>query len=234
MLVQAAQTTAETDFMLGLAEEHDFIAGVVGWVDLADDASVAVIERWATTSPKLKSLRPMLQDLPDDDWIRTAPRRAVLDAMKRTGLRFDALVMPRHLEALLSFVRANPSLPVVIDHAAKPCLAQGWNGEWPERWRRGMAELAREPQVVCKLSGLLTEASPEQCRDPVATLRPVWDTLLETFGPKRLMWGSDWPVLTLVAGYADWVNASEVLIGELSRSEQVCVWGDCAAKVYGV
>ncbi len=235
VLVQAAATTAETHFMLDLAQQHgDMIAGVVGWVDLADASSVPVIERWASTSPKLRSLRPMLQDLPADDWICTAPDARVLHAAKACGLRFDALVKPQHLAPLLRFVRAHRDLPVVIDHAAKPCLAQGWSAAWAATWRDGMAALAREPHVVCKLSGLLTEATPALCADAVATLRPVWQTLLETFGPTRLMWGSDWPVLTLAAPYGDYVRASEALIAELSADEQAAVWGGTARRFYGV
>lgn len=232
VLVQAAPTVAETEFMLGLAREHAFIAGVVGWVDFTRRDSVATLERWAATAPALKSLRPMLQDLPEDDWIVHAPHPDVLAALPRLGLAFDALVKPWHLAPLLSFVRANPQLPVVIDHGAKPLLVEGWSGSWVEAWETGLAALAAEPTVACKFSGLLTEASPAQCADPVATLRPVWDTLLEAFGPERLIWGSDWPVLTLAAGYDRWVAAAETLIGELSPDEQAAVWGGNARRFY--
>lgn len=234
VLVQAAPTAAETDFLLGLAREHAFIAGVVGWVDVTRADSVATLERWAATAPALKSLRPMLQDLPEDDWIAHAPHPDVLAALPRLGLAFDALVKPWHLPALRSFVRANPKLPVVIDHGAKPVLSEGWASPWVEAWRHGLAALADEPTVACKFSGLLTEASPAQCADPVATLRPVWDTLLEAFGPERLIWGSDWPVLTLAAPYDRWVAAAEALIGELSPDEQAAVWGGNARRFYNL
>lgn len=234
ILVQAAPSEAETDFLLSLASEHDVVAGVVGWVDLTREASMATLDRWSR-HPKFRGVRPMLQDLPDPDWIATAPHPAVLERLQRLGGRFDALVKPQQLDALLRFVRRHPELPVIVDHAAKPALAEGWKGEWAEPWRRRMAELARHPQVSCKFSGLLTEAAPDALRTHrarVDTLRPVWDHLLETFGPGRLLWGSDWPVLTLAADYDAWVEASAELIDELGRDDRMGVWLGNAVRVY--
>jgi L-fuconolactonase len=234
VLVQAADSNAETDFLLELADRHGFIGGVVGWVDLTSAESIPTLERWAV-HPKFKGVRPMLQDLPQHDWIVHAPRADVLEAIVRCGLRFDALVKPWHLEALLAFVQRHPALPVVIDHAAKPQLAQGWSDGWAEEWRRGMAALAKRPQVSCKLSGLLTEAAPLASVDEgVAALRPVWDTLLAHFGAQRLMWGSDWPVLTLAASYERWVSISEALIGELPPAQQQMIWHDNARRFYAL
>ena len=236
VLVQAAATEAETDFMLSLADQHDFIGGVVGWVDLSRADSVATLERWAR-HPRFKGVRPMLQDLPDADWIAHAPHPDVVAALIRLGLRFDALVKPQHLAPLLRFTDRWPALPVVIDHAAKPALAAGWAADWAATWRTGMAELARRPQVVCKFSGLLTEAAGPARSDPhaaLAAVRPVWDALLNTFGPGRLLWGSDWPVLTLAAGYADWVAVCEALAVELSVQDQSSFWAGNAATFYGL
>ena len=234
VLVQAADSAAETDFLLELAARHELIGGVVGWADLTRDDSLATLERWVA-QPKFKGVRPMLQDLPQPDWILHAPRPALLEAIERLGLRFDALVKPAHLEALLGFVQRHPALPVVIDHAAKPALAQGWSAAWGQQWQRGIAALARQPQVCCKLSGLLTEAAPLASVDEaVALLRPVWDTLLAHFGPERLMWGSDWPVLTLAASYERWVAVSEALIGALTPAQQQAVWHDNAARFYAL
>ena len=123
VLVQAADTVEETDYLLELAAQHEFIAGVVGWVDLSRRDSIATLERWSQ-QPKFKGVRPMLQDLPEVDWIATQAHPDVLDALVHLGLRLDALVMPQHLEALLQVLRARPDLPVVIDHAAKPPLAR--------------------------------------------------------------------------------------------------------------
>jgi L-fuconolactonase len=179
----------------------------------------------------------MLQDLPDTDWIAQAPHPAVLRALVRLGLRMDALVKPQHLAALLRFLRANPELPVVVDHAAKPQLALGWAADWAAEWQRRMAEIAALPQVYCKFSGLPTEAAPSAQRDLAAgieAVRPVWERLLGWFGPGRIVWGSDWPVLTLAADYARWVEIGEALTGALSASERNAVWRGNAARFYGL
>ena len=229
VLIQAAASEAETDFLLDLAASNAFIGGVVGWVDVSRVQSVATLERWAS-NPKFKGVRPMLQDLPEADWIARAPHPDVLRALIRLGLRFDALVQPWHLQALLQFLRAWPELPVVIDHAAKPQLVRGWQADWAPQWRRGMADIAAHPQVMCKLSGLLTEAPTGAPQ----TLRPVWDQVLQWFGPARLMWGSDWPVLTLAGDYAAWVALSESFIGQLSLHDQGLIWSGNAHRFYGL
>ncbi|HSI56981.1 MAG TPA: amidohydrolase family protein [Ideonella sp.] len=236
VLVQAADSEAETDFLLALAAEHGFIGGVVGWIDLSCAAAAETLARWAQ-HPKFKGVRPMLQDLPEADWIATAPHPAAMQALQRLGLRFDALVKAPQLAPLQRLLQAWPALPVVIDHAAKPALAQGWEGEWAGRWRADMARIAAHPQVMCKLSGLLTEMSPAQRRSPQAaleTLRPLWHTLLASFGPARLMWGSDWPVLTLAGDYAGWVEVSETLLAELTAQEQAAVRRGNAERFYGL
>lgn len=236
VLVQAADSVGETEFMLDLAARNDFIGGVVGWVDLSRADAVATLERLAV-HPKFKGVRPMLQDLPQVDWIAQAPRPEAVRAMIRLGLRFDALVKPEHLGALLRFLRAWPELPAVIDHAAKPRLAEGWQGAWAALWRSRMAEIASLPQVSCKFSGLVTELPAPACASTHATmaaLRPVWDSLLRWFGPARMMWGSDWPVLSLAASHAQWVAVSAAFIGELSPADQARVWGGCARRFYGL
>lgn len=234
--VQAADSEAETEHLLALARANHFIAGVVGWVDLADEACIGTLARWAD-KPALKGVRPMLQDLPDHDWIATRPHPAAVRALLKHGLRFDALVQPWHLESLLRFVDAWPSLPVIVDHAAKPQLAVGWSAPWADAWRRGMRELARRPQVWCKVSGLLTEAAaPARAGGEAGfeAIEPVWQTLLEHFGPQRLVWGSDWPVLELAADYARWVALSERLFADLSEAERRAVWHDNAVRFYGL
>ena len=221
VLVQAADTSAETDFLLDIAARHELVAGVVGWVDMTSAESVATLERWST-QPKFKGIRPMLQDLGDADWITHRPHPEVLSAIARLGLRF---------------VQRHPELPVVIDHAAKPQLAQGWDAPWAAEWRTQMKSLAALPQVHCKFSGLLTEAAPAalaSVESAVDALRPVWHDLLAWFGPDRVMWGSDWPVLTLAASYPRWVAVSEVLIGELSAAPQLRVWQDNARRFYAL
>lgn len=236
VLVQAADSEAETDFMLDLARAHAFIGGVVGWVDLSRADSIAVLERWAA-HPKFKGVRPMLQDLPDPDWIARAPHPEVMRTLLRLGLRFDALVQPWHLQSLVRFLRTWPDLPAVIDHAAKPQLARGWNDDWTVQWRVGMTELAALPRVTCKLSGLLTEAAGPARRGGAAgsaALQPVWSLLVERFGAGRLIWGSDWPVLNLAADYARWIEVSEALLDALSEPDCSRIRHANAARFYGL
>ncbi|MEO5736717.1 MAG: amidohydrolase family protein [Variovorax sp.] len=235
VLVQAAESEAETDFMLELATAHEAIGAVVGWVDLGRRDAVASLERMAR-HPKFKGVRPMLQDLPDDAWIAHMPHADAVQALVSQGLRFDALVKPRHLAPLLRFLKDWPQLPVVIDHAAKPPVG-AHDSEAFAAWRREMAEIAALPQVCCKFSGLWGEAPQSLHRDVdavVNAVRPVWDQLLESFGPARLMWGSDWPVLTLAGDYAEWIVVSEAFIGRLSAGEQEQVWRGTAQRFYGI
>ena len=236
VLVQAADSVEETEFLLELAARHELIGGVVGWVDLSSPDAVRTLEGWALHA-KFKGVRPMLQDLPDDDWIARAPRPDAVRTLMRLGLRFDALVKPRHLSSLLRFAQAWPGLPVVIDHAAKPPLPIDMDCDATVAWRRHMAELAALPQVSCKFSGLLTEMLPAARASRTSAteaLRPVWRDLLRWFGPARLMWGSDWPVLTLAGDYAAWIAASAALIDELPASDQALVWHRNAQRFYGL
>lgn len=222
--VQAAPTLAETDYLLALAAADDRIAGVVGWVDLAaPDAAAAIAAR-----PHLLGIRPMLQDIAATDWLLTGPRPDALAALLAHGLRLDALVTARHLPVLAEFAGANPDLPIVIDHAAKP--QPGQHGDW----LAGMARLAADPRIQCKLSGLLTELDAEGRRAPLAPLREIFRRLLDWFGPERLIWGSDWPVLTLAAGYDEWLALTEALLEELSAPERAAIMGGNAARFYGV
>ena len=230
VLVQAAPTTGETEHLLHLAARSTWIAGVVGWVDLANATSTATLEHWAT-NPVFKGVRPMLQDLPDPRWIATAPQPRVIDSLERLGLRLDALVRPQHLPALTQFAQRHPQLPIVLDHGAKPPMRAG---EPQSYWRTHVAALAREPQVCCKVSGLLTEitdsdATVDQQLDAV---RPVWDHLLDCFGASRLIWGSDWPVLSLAADYGRWIAVCEALFADLPEADQERVWWRNAADFY--
>ncbi|WP_312530250.1 amidohydrolase family protein [Paracoccus sp. (in: a-proteobacteria)] len=226
--VQAAPTTAETDFLLSL--NHPRLAGVVGWVDLSSDCVSGHIADRAD-NPRFRGIRPMLQDIPQTDWLLTAPRADALATLSRMNLTFDALVTPRHLDVLAQFAAANPDLAIVIDHAAKPRLALG---QTDEEWRAGMARLADDPRIHCKLSGLLTELSPQQLADPLAVLRPVVAQLLDWFGPSRLIWGSDWPVLNLASDYDHWRSLTQALLADLSQDERDDIMSGSAARFYGV
>lgn len=224
VLVQAAPSVAETRYLLGLASRHAFIQGVVGWVDLTAADAPSIIDELAE-HPAFKGVRPMLQDLPDDAWIADGPIAPAIDHLVKRGLNFDALVKPRHLPHLLRFAQRHPQLSIVLDHAAKPDIAAGRFDEW----RRDLAALARLPGMHVKLSGLVTEAGPGWT---AGTLRPVVDTLLELFGPRATMWGSDWPVLNLAGDYAQWVRTSDELLAGLSADERQAVFGGTARRFY--
>jgi L-fuconolactonase len=220
VLVQSLPTAEDTTFLLNLAARHEFVLGVVGWIDLkAGDAAAQVTAR--ASQRKLKGLRPMLQDLPDDAWIDDRALDPAVLAMLAHGLCFDALVQPRHLGALLAFARRHPALPIVIDHAAKPDIARA---EW-QPWHRHMTALAALPNVHCKLSGLLTEAGD---RNDDAALRPWIDHLFASFGAPRLMWGSDWPVLNLAGNYEAWFSMAQRLC-----SAQPGVDADALDAIFG-
>ena len=208
VLVQSLPSEADTRFLLDLAAETPSVGAVVGWVDLKADDAPARIAAFAS-APKARGLRPMLQDLPDDAWIDDPRLDRAVAAMRKHALGFDALVMPRHLDALHAFARRHPDLPIVIDHGAKPFIERGEL----QPWLSAMSRLARLPNLHCKLSGLWTEAGPSAGPDTVRTrTRPYVHALAELFGPTRLMWGSDWPVLRLASacgGYGEWLAACE-------------------------
>lgn len=224
VLVQAAATEAETDFMLTVARgSGGLVRGVVGWVDLAAaDAPARVAAR--AGDPLIVGLRPMLQDIADTNWILRRNVRPGLAAMAAHGLCLDALITPRHLPVIGELAQLHPELQVVIDHGAKPDIAGG--GFLP--WAEAIAALAQATPWCCKLSGLATEAG---ARWTVDTLRPYAAHLLAVFGAERLMWGSDWPVLELAGDYAGWLAAARALVPPAARAE---VFGGTAARFYSL
>jgi L-fuconolactonase len=224
ILVQAAPTPAETDFLLALAEQTPWVAGVVGWVDMADARAADRIAVLAE-NPLLVGLRPMVQDIADDDWLARAELAPAFEALIAHDLVFDALVLPRHLPRLKIVLDRHPRLAVVVDHAAKPDIAHRRYGPW----RAELAAVAAHPTTTCKLSGLVTEAGSGWT---VAALRPVADQVLECFGPARVLWGSDWPVATLAAGYRSWFDAAVKLTAHLDPAERAAVFGGNARRVY--
>ncbi|WBB80323.1 amidohydrolase family protein [Micromonospora sp. WMMD882] len=205
VLVQAAPTDAETEFVLSVARERpELVAGVVGWVDLAADDAAARVERLAA-QPRLVGLRPWLQALDDPDWVLTPSVARGLAAIESADLVYEALARPVHLGRLVEVARRRPGLRIVVDHAAKPDIA----ADAFEPWASDLRRLAEAPNVVCKLSGLLTEAGD---RVDAAALRPYVETVLDAFGPGRVLWGSDWPVVTTVADYASWLATATSLV----------------------
>lgn len=228
VLVQSQQSDADTDFLLRLADESELIKAVVGWVDLSSPLAVTRIRQLAQ-HPKLRGLRPMLQGL-DDSWILNPKLELAIAEMKACNLSLDALVHVRQLPYLRIFARRHPTLAIVIDHAAKPNID---HNEF-KLWSSELAAMADLPQVYCKLSGLLTEASAEQGADD---LRAYVVQLYKLFGAERLMWGSDWPVLKLApnsdyAGYGDWLALAKDLLPAESAAEFDAIFGLTAKHFY--
>jgi len=227
VLVQAAPTSAETEYLLQVADASEgVVRGVVGWVDLAAPDAPAELARLAR-NPLLKSIRPMLQDLPDPEWILRDGVVRALRVLPALGLRFDALVKPPQLPALLRLQDRIPDLDIVVDHGAKPPIAAGG---W-QPWADLIAAVARNPRVQCKLSGLVTEAAAGWTAD---ALRRYVDHLLGRFGPGRLLWGSDWPVVDLAGGYRRWVGATDALLSGLSAADRAAILGGNARRFYGL
>ncbi len=226
VIVQVAPDPAETYHLLELSERTSFVAAVVGWIDLEQGTGLADLERFAG-HPKLRGIRPMIQAIPDPEWMLSPALAPCLAAVERLGLTFDALVKPQHLAALAAFVDRYPNLPVVVDHGAKPEIARGRDGF--AAWARGVASVAERPHVFCKLSGLLTEAGD---RTGWHDLRPFVEHLLAVFGPRRLMWGSDWPVVELAAPYGTWLDYVRRYISTLSADEQDRILGGTARDFY--
>jgi L-fuconolactonase len=225
VLVQAAPTEAETRHLLDLAARSDgLVAGVVGWVDMeAPDAPVRIAA--LASDPRLVGLRPMIQDIPDPTWMLRPELEPAFRTIIGNGLAFDALVKPPHLPHLLRLLARHPDLRTVVDHGAKPDIAHGAF----EPWARDIAAIARETHALVKLSGLVTEAAADW---RAAELRPYVEHLITCFGPTRIMWGSDWPVLELRASYARWFETTGALLAGLSAAERVQILGDTACAFY--
>jgi len=205
VLVQAAQTEAETEFLLELAAETDFVAGVVGWLDF-EDAGFGDKLELLRRQPKLVGVRPMLQDLHDDAYIL---RPRVMENLRRVealDLPFDILTFPQHLPYVRKALEQLPRIRAVIDHISKPPVAAGRL----EGWAEDMAAIARHDGIRCKLSGMVTEADPERWRP--ADLAPFVQHVFGAFGEDRVMFGSDWPVCLQAANYAEVLNALRLVL----------------------
>ncbi len=227
VLVQAAPTVAETRYLLDMAAASDgIVKGVVGWADLAAPDAIPTLRRLAR-DPLLKGVRPMLQDEPEAEWILRADVARTLDALPRLGLRFDALIRPGQLPMLLRMLDRHPDLAVVIDHAAKPDIASAMWAPWADQMRAAAAS----PRVRCKVSGLVTEAGTGWTIDQ---LRRYVEFLAECFGPQRLMWGSDWPVVNRCATYQSWYAATVALTAAWTAGDRAALMGGTARRFYGL
>ena len=228
VLVQAAQTEAETDFLLDLASQSDFIAGVTGWLDLADPEFPKRLARYCQ-HPKFVAVRPMLQEMQDDAWILQPAVLRNLRHLAEMGFPFEFLTFPRHLPHVLRALTETPGLHAVIDHLSKPPIASGEI----EPWASLIRHVADFPDVQCKLSGMVTEA--DHARWSPDSLAPYVHHAVDVFGVDRLMFGSDWPVCRLAAEYGEVVNALRtILSARLGPQEIEKVFRGNAERFYGL
>ncbi|MFF2461023.1 amidohydrolase family protein [Streptomyces mirabilis] len=228
VLVQTVTVPEETPEFLALAEQGELIAGVVGWTDLTrpDVADELAWLRGLPGGRHLKGIRHQVQGEPDPEWLLRPDVRDGLAAVAEAGLVYDLVVLPHQLPACVRAAAGHPGLTFVLDHLGKPPIATGAL----RRWATAVRALAALPNTVCKLSGMVTEA--DHAKWTVDGLRPYADTVLDAFGPGRLMFGSDWPVCTLAASYGQVVDVAEELTGGLGAEERAEVFGGTATRVY--
>lgn len=228
ILVQAAETLKENELMLEAANNNPFIGGIVAWVDLMSNDCASMLEDLAS-KPIIKGIRPVLQGIEDTNWILQDQVIENLKRLPQLGLRFDALIQPRHLGVIKILGEKIPDLSIVVDHAAKPIIENGLLSS--NIWFDGFRELAKNPKTFCKISGLATEYGSGWS---AKTLQPIADHLLESFSPNRIMWGSDWPVLELDGSYTQWFLCLKNLIENLDDQDQKRILGETAIEFYGI
>ena len=224
--VQARQTLDETRWLLKLADQNDYIRGIVGWAPLTSQNVAGELET-LTPNEKLKAVRHVLQDEPDDYMLRDDFNRGI-DALEPFGLRYDILIFERQLPRAIELVDRHPRQIFVLDHIAKPRIYEGAISDWREH----LGELARRPNVYCKLSGVATEADHQTWTE--RQLLPYMETALEAFSANRLMFGSDWPVCFLALSYQRWYQIVNDFASRLSPTERDRLMGATAAEAYGI
>jgi L-fuconolactonase len=225
--VQARQTLEETHWLLQLAAETPQIRGIIGWAPLTDESFAATLTN-LLPHPRLKGFRHIIQGEPDPDFILRKDFNAAIRLLKGTGLVYDILIFARHLPQTIRFVDQHPDQPFVLDHLAKPRIAAGEI----DTWAADLRELARRPNVSCKISGMITEADPKQWT--AAQLHPYLDIAVEAFGPTRLLAGSDWPVCLAGTSYRGWFGLLREFFKHYSSTEQAAIFGETATSVYSL
>ncbi len=226
ILVQAAQTVAETDFLLDLAAGDDTIAGVVGWLEMDSPGFPQQFEQYRKYA-KFIGIRPMMQDLPDDDWILRPQVLEALGVIADADFPFEFLPYPRHLPFVLRALERVPGLRAVVDHISKPEIRSGKL----EPWKRWIAQAAQHEKLYCKLSGMITEADHQHWS--VGDLRPYVEHVMACFGIDRVMFGSDWPVCLLAGSYDQVIGAlREILSPILNGDTEQKIFGANAARFY--
>lgn len=227
VVVQSDQSSQENTFQLNHAANHDFIKGVVGWVDLQAPDIIDQLEALHVYK-KLKGFRHILQGEADRALMLKPAFQNGIAALSRFGFTYDLLILPDQLSFAETLVAGFPAQPFVLDHIAKPGIKSGNINEWAKQVR----SLAQHEQVYCKVSGLVTEADWKKWTP--ADFKPYLDVVFEAFGPKRLMYGSDWPVCLLAADYEQVLQLMEQYTGGLSQTEQALFWGENAVNFYNL
>ncbi|MEI6894437.1 MAG: amidohydrolase family protein [Colwellia sp.] len=225
ILIQAADTEEETLFLLEIANNTKFVAGVVGWVDLADPLAIAKLQNLAQDS-YFKGIRPMLQDIDDVHWILQDEFTPVFQFMAEKKLTFDALIKDTHLSNIHILAERHPTLNIVINHCAKPDLSR----EPSEFWQQKLTDISSCKNIYIKLSGLLTEAPTGQVS--IERIQPYFDHIMDVFGSDRIMWGSDWPVIKLNGDFKTWVSLTQSLLKHHSFEDKRKIWADNARIFY--
>lgn len=229
IVVQAAASVEETEYMLGIADATPSVAGVVGWIDFENLDHLKHLQR-LKHHPKFLGVRPMIQDIANVDWMLCDEVQWAYSALVDLDLSFDALGFSRHLGNFLKIFKIYPNLRVVIDHCMKPQIRVHHTAQNEfQFWADGMSRIANETNACCKLSGIVTEAN-EGWR--VEDLAPYAAHVLKEFGPQRVMWGSDWPVSRLNATYESWHDAARQLCSSFSAAEQAEIFSGTAARFY--
>jgi len=224
--VQARQSVEETSWLLSLAANHDWILGVIGWLPLASPSIFETMARFRHEG-KLCGLRHVVQDEPGDGFLARTEFNNGIQAMKEYGWTYDLLIYARQIPFAIPFVDRHPDQVFVLDHIAKPTIQ---SSVYDAAWDRDVRELAKRPNVYCKFSGVVTEVRDTGWSLP--QLQRYWDTAIDSFGPERLMFGTDWPVCLLKTSYAAWVAAVSKLASKLSHAEQVNFWSQNAMRAY--
>jgi L-fuconolactonase len=227
VVVQVRQTLEENRWMLELADAHNHVRGVVGWVDLCADDVDAQLEPYAS-HPRFCGIRHIVQDEPDDDYMLAPDFQRGIGRLKAHGMTYDVLVFPKQLPAAIGLVQAFPEQPFVLDHIAKPLVKDAIIDPWAEQIRK----LASYPNITCKVSGMITEADWVEWK--AEDFDRYLDVVLDAFGAGRLMYGSDWPVCNLAGDYERVFSLAERFASKLSDAERVNFWGGNAARFYGL
>lgn len=225
--VQARQSLEETDWLLKLASETDFIKGIVGWVPLADPAAEEILGKYSEKK-WLKGIRHVVQGEPDPEFILRKDFNRGISSLKKYNLVYDILITENQLPNTIRFVDQHPGQQFVLDHIAKPKIRTNEI----HAWSKNLKELGRRENVSCKISGLVTEANYKTWNE--AQLQPYFDVVLDAFGPSRLMFGSDWPVCLVAVEYQNWLNLVKKMVSGFSIQEQEQIFSINAMSIYQI